>query len=101
MPPNIKSPRYSEKLQREICEHMNTDHSQTVLLYAKHIAGKLGVTSAKMTSIDSKGFFLHILDSKWNFIRIEFEKPLKCAEEARSELVKLAKLARATEIRQS
>lgn len=80
-----------------ICKHMNEDHIDALILYAK-VFGKLPeVTHAEMLSIDELGMNLQV-DSVVNHqpIRIEFDHPLKDAEDAHHTLIDMLKTARKT-----
>lgn len=71
-----------------IVEHMNRDH-QAALLHYCELLGRQGVESASMTGIDGEGFDL-LADKRK--LRIDFESPIHTTEEARANLVKLARL---------
>lgn len=76
--------------EAEIVAHMNTDHSQAVSLYA---TGLLAAYPGawKMCGIDPEGIDLTNENAT---LRLPFARPVRTAEEARAELVRLAKLAR-------
>lgn len=81
----VKNPfRESEK---GIVDHMNRDHQQALFHYCK-LFGEAGAQSATMTGIDSEGFDLLAGKRK---LRIDFETPIHTSEEARANLVKLAR----------
>jgi len=74
--------------ERGIVEHMNEDHEQALRHYCKVLRG-IDVGSVSMTGIDSEGFDM-LADGRK--VRIDFDEPIATAEEARTALVKLARL---------
>lgn len=79
-----------EDAEGEIVSHMNRDHSDAIGLYANVLAGLPGA-GWKMTGIDPQGIDLR-LESET--ARIGFDRPVTNAVDARTELVRLAHLAR-------
>ena len=79
------------KAEKDVIDHMNSEHAHNLLDYCRHVQGKTPA-SAQMIGIDCDG-----LDVRANgeFLRIEFSTEVKDAGEARSELVKLAQASRA------
>lgn len=75
-----------------IVEHMNADHSDAVGLYANVLLGCAGV-GWRMTGVDTEGADLR---RGGETARLWFDKPVRDAEGARVELVRLVKRARAT-----
>jgi len=71
-----------------IVEHMNHDHMKALLNYNK-VFGRGEVDSITMTGIDSEGFDMLTEKGK---LRIDFDSPIHTTQEARAELVRLAKL---------
>jgi heme iron utilization protein len=74
-----------------IIEHMNTDHADAVQLYATKLLGHDG-DGWTMTGVDPEGADLR---RGGTILRLPFVKPVTSAEEARVELVRLVKQARA------
>jgi len=70
-----------------IVEHMNRDHQQALFHYCK-MFGRPEVEAVTMTGIDAEGFDLLVDKRK---LRIDFDSPIHTAEEARANLVKLAR----------
>jgi putative heme iron utilization protein len=70
-----------------IVEHMNRDHQQALFHYCK-LFGRGDAKSATMTGIDSEGFDL-LADKRK--LRIDFDSPITTSEEARAQLVRLAR----------
>lgn len=74
-----------------ICKHMNNDHGDALILYAKHY-GKLDkLNSAKMLSIDNEGMYLIIDENDENPLRINFDHSLVDAKDAHHTLVEMLK----------
>jgi putative heme iron utilization protein len=76
--------------ETEIIEHMNTDHSESVNLYANNLVGRPGM-DWRLTGIDPEGIDLGRNDAD---TRLDFDSVVSNGEEARAALVKLAHLAR-------
>ncbi|WP_217571979.1 HugZ family protein [Mesorhizobium sp. GbtcB19] len=74
-------------------EHMNTDHSDALALYARHF-GRAEGDGWTATGFDADGMDLAASDAT---CRIFFPQPLQAARELRSVLVEMAKTARAAE----
>lgn len=81
--------------EAEILAHMNADHGEAIRLYAENLLG-LPPTPAgpawRMTGIDPEGCDLAAGERT---ARVGFEAPVTGPDEARAELVRLVKLARA------
>ena len=52
------SDSFSAEVSQRICQHMNDDHGDAVVLYAKAFGGVTQATSAEMLSIDADGMNL-------------------------------------------
>ena len=74
----------------DIIAHMNTDHSDSVNLYAHNLVGRPGM-NWQLTGIDPEGIDMGRNDAD---ARLDFNDVIKSAEEARAALVKLAHAAR-------
>jgi hypothetical protein len=77
--------------ENEVIEHMNADHSHTLLEYCRHVHRK-SPANASMIGIDCDGFGV-LADGE--VLRFDFENEVKDANQARTELVKLAHASRA------
>lgn len=78
-----------------ILEHINTDHADAVLAYARALAGIRDAANAVMTAVDRYGFDLTTTTpSRAKNVRIAFEAPVQTPEEVRIAMVKLVKAAR-------
>jgi putative heme iron utilization protein len=73
-----------------ILDHMNTDHTDSVQLFANTLLGLDGV-NWRLTSVDPEGAHL-----AWKGLasRVEFNKPIEDSDGARRELVRLTHMAR-------
>lgn len=74
-----------------ICKHMNNDHGDTLVLYAKHYGNLENLNSAKMLSIDNEGMFLIVDENEENPLRINFDHTLVDAKDAHHTLVDMLK----------
>ena len=75
------------KTERGIVNHMNKDHTNALFHYVGMDQGA-EVSSVTMTGLDAEGFDL-LADGRK--VRIDFEAPIQTVEEARAELVRLAR----------
>jgi putative heme iron utilization protein len=79
-----------------ILAHMNDDHADAVLAYAKALAGIHAATSAVMTAVDRYGFELAATTPDGpRAVRLAFDAPDATSEEVRSAMVALVARARA------
>ena len=66
-----------------ICTHMNDDHADAIVLYAKAFGHTEDAVSAKMLKIDPQGMDLHVQTSDADqTVRIPFDHELKDSEDA-------------------
>ena len=94
---------FDELTAREIIQHMNTDHSDAVVLYAEAFGStdQQNIQTAVMTKIDSRGIELVCIDLEASFdLRIDFKDTTVGSEsiepsQARAVLIRMAKIARA------
>jgi putative heme iron utilization protein len=78
-----------------ICKHMNEDHGSAIALYAQVYGNAPQTETAIMESIDSQGMnLLAEIPGATVPVRIEFDHPLKDAEDAHHTLVAMIKQAR-------
>ena len=78
-----------------ICKHMNDDHAEAIVLYAKCFGNAPTTTAAQMKSIDPNGMDLSIQrEGLAQIIRIPFETPLVDSEDAHQRLITMVKQAR-------
>ncbi len=80
--------------EADVVEHMNDDHGEAVDLYATRLLGRSG-DGWRMTGIDAEGADLR---REGETARLEFSTRIEDADQARRELVRLVKEARAKEV---
>lgn len=81
-----------------VLEHMNSDHADAVLRYARHYAGYRTASAARLTHIDEGGIELLVVAPEGeSSARISFGSPLTKPEDAHLVLVAMAKEARLRE----
>ncbi len=89
------SEEFSAEISSRICKHMNEDHSDAVVLYAKAFGGVVNATTAQMLAIDSQGMDLTAqVNEEAVPIRVPFDHTLVNAEDAHHTLIAMIKQAR-------
>ena len=84
-----------DQIKDSVIVHMNDDHSDASLVYAKALAGLPDALSAEMTDFDRYGISLAVqMPGGVSEVRVDFLKPLTKAEDIRPALIKLLKYAR-------
>ncbi len=78
-----------------ICNHMNKDHSETLVTYAEFFGQVSNIKNAKMLSIDNQAMYLSINDESEK-IKIDFPHQLKDAKDAHHTLVEMLQQAKPT-----
>lgn len=75
-----------------ICEHMNDDHADALITYAR-VFGKLSdVSAARMTGMDATGLDLEVeTPSGSQPARIAFDHTLEDADDAQATLIRMAR----------
>jgi len=78
-----------------ICQHMNDDHADAVLLYARVFGQTPQAQSAKLEAIDAAGMTLATeVDGETRPVRVTFPRPLQDSEDAHHTLIDMVKQAR-------
>jgi heme iron utilization protein len=78
-----------------ILEHMNDDHGDAVLAYARALVGITGATAATMTAVDRYGFELAAATPEGpKAARLAFDAPVSTSDEVRKAMVALVARAR-------
>ena len=78
-----------------ICKHMNDDHAEAVLTYAKVFGKSPTAETAAMNSIDPLGMDLTaIIDGESVNLRVAFDRELTDSEDAHQALIGMIKTAR-------
>jgi hypothetical protein len=79
-----------------ILSHMNEDHAEAMIAYARAFAGLPEATAAQMTAVDRYGFELAVTTPAGpRAARLAFEEPLTTTDEVRKAMVVMVKSARA------
>ncbi len=78
-----------------IVEHMNRDHAEALVVYARFFAGA-EADEATMTGVDRLGFKLRLCQGRrrWS-VRIAFPREVTSVEESRTTLIEMLRQARA------
>lgn len=83
------------QISDRICKHMNEDHAEAILLYAKVYGSATAATAAELTSIDPTGMNLAAeVDGASTSLRILFDHTLQDSEDAHQTLIAMARSAR-------
>jgi putative heme iron utilization protein len=83
------------EISARICTHMNDDHAEAVLTYAKVYGNLPDATTAKLEAIDPEGMDLTAqVDGSTLPLRIEFDHKLADSEDAHQTLIAMVRNAR-------
>ncbi|MEH2112176.1 DUF2470 domain-containing protein [Nostoc sp.] len=86
---------FSTEISSRICKHMNDDHADAVVIYAKAFGGVTDASAAEMLSIDAQGMDLTAqVNGEAVPVRIQFDHVLADAEDAHQTLIAMVKQAR-------
>ncbi len=89
---------FSPEQRARVLEHMNGDHADAVLRYARHFADHPEALAAQLTDIDASGIQLSVTTRQGEVpARVRFETPLATPDDAHLTLVAMAKDARRCE----
>lgn len=78
------------EISNRICKHMNEDHAEAVLLYARAYGNSPNAETAQMISIDSQGMNLAAQINGENIdLRVHFDRTLENAKDAHHMLVEM------------
>ena len=81
--------------KQPMLDHMNEDHADANLRYARHFGGVMAATKAILRDISLVGMDLDAtVAGTTQTVHIAFEPPLANPDEAHMRLVKMAKAAR-------
>ena len=67
-----------------ICKHMNEDHAEAVLSYARHYAGISGAAEARMLAVNPEAMRLEVDGAS---VEVAFDHQLSDSEDAHRTLV--------------
>lgn len=85
----------SPAVSARICNHMNEDHADALVLYVQAYGG-VTASSAQMVAIDPEGMDLNAeVNGESVPVRIKFAQELTSAEDAHQVLIAMLKQARA------
>jgi hypothetical protein len=77
-----------------IAEHMNRDHADALIAYARHYAGE-AADEATMVTVDRLGFKLRLRQGeRLSSVRIAFPREVTTAAQSREVLIEMLRLAR-------
>jgi heme iron utilization protein len=77
-----------------ICNHMNEDHQEAMIAYAKAFAST-DADNAKMIHVDSAGFdLIAIQNNRHKHLRLDFAEPVTTPDEVRKAMVDMVRRAR-------
>jgi hypothetical protein len=83
------------KIKNDVIEHMNNDHAETNLTYARVLGRMPDAGSARITDFDQFGISLLAETSKGSSqVQVFFLEPLRKTEDIRPALIKLLDYAR-------
>jgi putative heme iron utilization protein len=83
------------EVSTRICTHMNDDHAEAVLMYAKIYGSQAEASAAKMDAIDPQGMNLTAqVNGTATAIRIAFDHTLADSEDAHQTLIAMVRQAR-------
>jgi putative heme iron utilization protein len=81
-----------------ILSHMNADHADTLLAYARALAGAPEAEGAVMTRVDRYGFEMRARTPEGErLLRLGFDPPVTATDEVRKAMIALARAARERE----
>ena len=83
------------KISDRICKHMNEDHADAVVLYARVFGNTPEAETAQMLAIDPEGMNLSAqINSNSVPLRINFDHVLQDSEDAHQTLITMIRQAR-------
>ncbi|KAI9130586.1 DUF2470 domain-containing protein [Acaryochloris sp. CCMEE 5410] len=83
------------EISDRICKHMNDDHADAVLLYAKAYGKVTEAEAAQMLKVDPEGMDLSVnAGDQDSTIRIVFDHVLQDSEDAHQTMIAMVKTAR-------
>lgn len=92
---DLKDANSIAKLEGDMIEHMNADHTDSMILYCKHFYG-VAANHANLIGVDCDGFDIEaVIADDLKMLRFNFESPIFDANSARMAFVALSKTARA------
>ena len=90
----MESVFFSPESERYMIEHMNEDHADATLMYAKVYGHLESATAARIVTLDKEGMDLEVtLPDGGRHLRITFEQHLHDEADAQRTLVAMARQA--------
>jgi len=87
---------FTPEISDRICKHMNDDHANAVLLYAKVFGKVTEAEAAQILKVDAEGMDLNVqVHNQAETLRITFDHVLQDSEDAHQTLIAMVKTARA------
>ena len=78
-----------------VIAHMNADHADAMVLYARAFSKATDIAAASMTGVDRYGFEMSAMTSQGpRPVRLAFAAPVSTPEEVRAALISMVKDAR-------
>ncbi len=74
----------TDSVSARICQHMNNDHAEAVLAYARHYGGLRAAAEARMLKVRPEAMELEV-DGTW--VSVAFDHTLSDSEDAHRTLV--------------
>ncbi len=74
----------THEVSDRICKHMNDDHTEAVLAYARHYGGIQGAQAARMVAVTPKAMTLEVDGAS---VQVAFDHTLSDSEDAHRTLV--------------
>jgi putative heme iron utilization protein len=82
--PTMATDPLTPAVSERICKHMNEDHAEAVLAYARHYGGVTGASSARMVAIEPDSMRLEVDGTP---LAVPFDHSLSDSEDAHRTLV--------------
>jgi putative heme iron utilization protein len=75
-----------------ICEHMNEDHADALVTYARVFGHQADAQAARMTGMDAEGLDMHVQTTAGEVdLRVAFDHSLADADDAQQTLIRMAR----------
>ena len=84
----MKKEPITAEISNRICKHMNQDHIDALVSYAKNYGGFKEVDNARMIEINASSMSLEV---DGEVLKLNFKNQLTCSEDAHKELVQTLK----------
>jgi putative heme iron utilization protein len=89
------APFFPQEHRDRIINHMNEDHADAVLHYARHFGKRTAATAATLAGLDQDGIDLVVTEPQGSVpVRVAFEPRLEKPEDAHHALIRMAKAGR-------